>query len=113
MPELPGRDAILSQFNLLMEFLLEGTLTGSMQAGKFQLWEMDILLDVESCDLRGVVRRDALREYRNAVQAELQSGARLPIRFSEYLQRVKDTRARRKPAKPAFATPAHRRTRVR
>jgi hypothetical protein len=86
MPEFPGRDALLASFNLLMEELFQG----EMRRGKFQAWEIEILLDIESCDLRGSAKRRVLREYQDAVQTGLEKGARLPLKFSDYLE-VRDT----------------------
>jgi hypothetical protein len=75
--------AVLAQFSILMDELLR---TGLRRA-KFQQWEIDILLDIESCPLGDIAKRTALHEYENAVQSEMESGAPLPMRFSEFLQR--------------------------
>jgi hypothetical protein len=109
MSEFPDSDAILAQFNLLMGELLQG----GMRRGKFRPWEIDILLDIESCTLRGAARREVLCEYQNAAQAELQQGAHLPMRFSEYLERRQRSRAQRKPAEGASRAPIKPKTRVR
>jgi hypothetical protein len=112
MPEPPSRFAISTRFDLLVEFLLGGTVPESMRIGKFETWEMDILLDVEGHGLRRAARRDALLEYQRLVQADLKKGAQLPLRFSEYLERAQEARtqrqlahAQRKAPKAAAAGP--------
>jgi hypothetical protein len=83
MSDTSERDAILAQFNLLMAELLEG----EMRRGNFRPWEIDILLDIVSCNPCRSLKRRVLREYQNAVEAELKKGASLPLKFSEYLER--------------------------
>ena len=99
----PDTDATLANFNALMDELLR---TGIHRAN-FQPWEIDILLDIESCPLRAPAKRKVLREYQNAVQAELETGVHLPTRFSEFLQRRESPAAQRKPAKSALPAPAN------
>jgi hypothetical protein len=77
------RDAMLDQFNVLMGEILE---TGLRRA-RFRPWEIGILLDIEGSKLRGAARRAALRNYQDAVQTEFEKGARLPQKFSEFLER--------------------------
>ena len=88
MPECPDIDAIFTQFARLMGELLDG----SLRRGRFQSWEIDILLDIQSCSLHGSAQRQVLREYQKAVQAGLQEGERLPMRLSEYLKRREESR---------------------
>lgn len=109
MPQIHDSDAMLAQFSLLMGELL----CGRLRRSKFQPWEVEILLDVEACDLSDPDKREALSDYQNAVQAELERGARLPQRFSEYLERREPRRTQRKPAKRASHPPAKPGTRVR
>ena len=81
MIESPNRDDILAQFNILMSEVLEG----GTHRGLFQPWEIDILLDIESCKHRASTR--TLAQYQRVVQAELEEGVYPPMRFSEYLER--------------------------
>jgi hypothetical protein len=102
MPKLPDGDAILAQFNLLM-----GAVLGSgVRRSNYQPWEIEILLDIESCRLHGIDKRKVLSEYHNVVQAELEDGAQLPIRFAEYLARREQSRMQRKPANRVARTSA-------
>ena len=109
MPEIPDSNAVLVQFNLLMGELLQG----GMHRGKFRPWEIDLLLDIESCMLRGSDKRKLLFEYHNAVQAQLQEGADLPFRLSEYLEQWELNRIQRMPVKGTSRAPVKSKRRVR
>lgn len=79
---LPDSETVLAQFNRLMQELLRGT----MARNTFRPWEIDILLDIENCDLREGNKRELLRRYQKAVQRHMDRGARLPLKLSEYLE---------------------------
>lgn len=87
---LPDSETVLAQFNRLVQELLRGT----MNRNCFRPWEIEILLDIETCDLRDTSKREVLRRYQRAVQRHMERGARLPFKLSEYLdsQRVKRER---------------------
>ncbi len=87
---LPDSEAVLAQFNRLIGELLRG----NMNRNTFRPWEIDLLLDIESCNLREVSKREILRRYQKAVQRQMEKGARLPLKLSEYLEAVKVKRAR-------------------
>lgn len=86
---LPDSEAVLAQFNRLIQELLRG----NMHRNTFRPWEIELLLDIESCNLRESARRDTLRRYQKAVQRHMEKGARLPLKLSEYLDGVKAKRA--------------------
>ena len=86
---LPDSETVLAQFNRLIQELLRG----NMQRNTFRPWEIEILLDIEGCNLREVNKRDTLRRYQKAVQRHMEKGARLPLKLSEYLTAVKNKRA--------------------
>ena len=85
---LPDSETILAQFNRLIQELLRGT----MNRNCFRPWEIDLLLDIESCNLRESSKRETLRRYQKAVQRHMEKGARLPIKLSEYLDGQKTRR---------------------
>jgi len=60
---LPDSDAVLAQFNRLIQELLRG----SMNRNTFRPWEVELLLDIEACHLRDSSRRETLRRYQRAV----------------------------------------------
>src|ERR1700758_3778925 len=96
---LPDSDAVLAQFNRLIQELLRG----SMNRNTFRPWEVELLLDIEACNLRDSSRRETLRRYQRAVQRHMEKGARLPLKLSEYLEAVKTKR--NGPAATAAPTP--------
>jgi hypothetical protein len=86
---LPDSDAVLAQFNRLIQELLRG----NMHRNTFRPWEIELLLDIESCNLREASKRETLRRYQKAVQRQMEKGGRLPLKLSEYLEAVKSKRA--------------------
>ncbi len=74
-------EARLNRFNRLMQELIRGT----MSRNTFQPWEIQILLDIDACQLREPVKRETLRRYQKAVQRAMEKGASLPFCLSEYL----------------------------
>jgi hypothetical protein len=50
---------------------------------------VELLLDIEGCNLRDSSRRETLRRYQRAVQRHMEKGSRLPLKLSEYLDAVK------------------------
>jgi hypothetical protein len=82
---LPDSDAVLAQFNRLIQELLRG----NIHRNTFRPWEIELLLDIESCNLREASKRETLRRYQKAVQRHMEKGARLPLKLSEYLEAVK------------------------
>jgi hypothetical protein len=86
---LPDSEAVLAQFNRLIQELLRG----NMHRNTFRPWEVELLLDIESCSLRESAKRETLKRYQRAVQRQMEKGARLPLKLSEYLESVKAKRA--------------------
>jgi len=82
---LPDSDAVLAQFNRLIQELLRG----NIHRNTFRPWEIQLLLDIEGCNLREASKRETLRRYQKAVQRHMEKGARLPLKLSEYLEAVK------------------------
>ena len=87
---LPDSEAVLAQFNRLIQELLRG----NMQRNTFRPWEIELLLDIEGCSLRDSNKRDTLKRYQKAVQRHMEKGARLPLKLSEYLNAVKAKRTK-------------------
>ena len=86
---LPDSETVLAQFNRLIQELLRG----NMQRNTFRPWEIELLLDIEGCNLRESSKRDTLRRYQKAVQRHMEKGARLPLKLSEYLEGIKARRS--------------------
>jgi hypothetical protein len=97
------RGAVRADFHLLIEELL----TGTTQRCKFETWEIDILLDALNCDLGPPSKADAvLRQYRKAGQMQIEAGAPVPMKLSEFLA------LRREASRTASAAGMRRRRKV-
>ena len=84
------------------DHLIEELVAGKMQRGRFETWEVDILLDYLGCSLSRFSRPFVLRQYQQAVQRQLENGAALPMRLSEFLaSRAKAPAARSEGRSPA------------
>ncbi|MDP8981208.1 MAG: hypothetical protein M3O35_11515 [Acidobacteriota bacterium] len=84
MPQsVPDSEAVLHRFNRLMQELLRG----SMNRNTFHSWEIDILLDIEACNVKETTKRETLRRYQKAVQRSMEKGAPTPFPLSEYLEK--------------------------
>lgn len=82
-------EARLNRFNRLMQELIRG----NMNRNTFQPWEIEILLDIEACQIREPVKRETLRRYQKAVQRAMEKGAPTPLSLSEYLNGKKSVLA--------------------
>ena len=74
-------EIILAQFNRLLTEVLRG----NVGRNTFRRWEVDLLLDIQSCNLRDSGRRETLRRYQKAVQRSMDRGAAWPMKLSDYL----------------------------
>ena len=79
---VPDGDTLLAQFNRLMQEILRG----EMRRNTFREWEIQLLLDVEECDLRDASRREMLKRYQKAVQRHMERGGARPFKLSEYIE---------------------------
>ena len=99
----PDSDAILAQFNRLIQELLRG----NMRRNTFRPWEVELLLDIEGCSLRESAKREILKRYQKAVQRQMEKGAPLPLKLSEYLENVKSKKVAQAEAHAAPAAPTN------
>ena len=69
--------------------LIDDLLGPATPRSRFEPWEIEILLDIDSCNLPASSRRDTLlRKYQKAAKRRVQSGRPL-IKLSEYLDSMK------------------------
>jgi hypothetical protein len=81
-------EIVLNRFNRLIQELLRG----SMNRNTFRPFEIDILLDIEGCNLKDAGKKDILRRYQRAVQRTMEKGASSPMKLSEYLAGLKNNK---------------------
>jgi hypothetical protein len=91
-PHYQSADAMLAQFDRLIEELLAGT----MQRSLFQTWEVEILVDMVTCGISQSTRRTRiLRRYQETVRRHILDGAGVPMKLSQFLQAMKVPNGRR------------------
>lgn len=73
---------VLTRFNRLMRELEKGAVNRNC----FQPWEIELLIDMHSCELPARRRRETLRRYQKAFRRRIERGANEPLKLSEYLQ---------------------------
>ena len=82
----------IGQFNRLIQEIIQS----SLKRSTFQTWELELLLDLESCRIRRSAREDLLRRYQRAVQKQLGgSGNGAISRISDFLANERGKRAAR------------------
>ena len=52
----------------------------------FHRWEIELLLDLDQCGLRGSKRQRTIERYRRAVERQLERGGGRPLTLSEYIE---------------------------
>jgi len=90
-------EVMLNRFNRLMSEIFRGAIARNA----FQPWEVDILLDLEHCQLEPRRRLEILRQYQKAVERQMETGPGPPMKLSEYLE----FRARRREASGGMPGP--------
>ena len=83
-------EQVLGRFNRLMQDLFKETANRNC----FYPWEIELLLDIQSCNLRESSRRDVLRRYQKVVQRQLESGSTSLLKLSEFLEKERSRRVR-------------------
>lgn len=93
--DLVELELMLQRFHRLIAELMGGK-TGR---NSFLPWELDILLDLETCQFERRRRKDILRQYTRAVDRQMQHGPGPPMKLSEFLK-LRAERAANKPRPP-------------
>jgi hypothetical protein len=75
-------ELMLSRFNRLIGELLRGAIVRNT----FQPWEVEILMDMDTCGLEPRKRQEILRQYQKAVTRQMETGPGPPMKLSDYLQ---------------------------
>jgi hypothetical protein len=74
-------ELMLNRFRRLIGDLQRGTISRN----DFQPWEVEILLDISTCELDKRRRADILRQYQRAVEKQMETGPGPPMKLSEFL----------------------------
>jgi len=67
---------------------------GALGRNTFEPWEVDLLVDLQSCQLEPKRRRQLLKQYERAVERQMDTGPGPPMKLSDYLQ----SRSTRRPS---------------
>lgn len=87
--------------------LVQDIIGGSVRRNTFSQWELELLLDLQTCGIRKGSRSETLRRYIRAVQQHYAQGAVGPLRLSTFLDRENQkSRANAQPSRPAVAPEA-------
>ena len=73
---------MLNRFRRLIGDLIRGVIARTT----FQRWEVEILLDIETCQIERRRRLEMLRQYQRAVERQMAIGPGPPMKLSEFLQ---------------------------
>lgn len=80
--ELIERELTLNRFKRLIGEIVRG----GLGRNAFQPWEIEILLDLETCDLQSRRRSQILRQYERAVERQMETGDGPPMKLSRFLE---------------------------
>jgi hypothetical protein len=83
-------ELMLSRFRRLMSDVMRGLPSRNV----FQRWEVELLLDLDNCDLKRR-RIETLRSYQRAVEKRMEQQMAPPFTLSEFLRRRALRRQRR------------------
>ena len=99
--DLADLELMLNRFHRLIAELMGGK-TGR---NSFLPWELDILLDMETCQFERRRRKEILRQYQRAVAKQMQRGPGPPMKLSEFLRLRAERTASRPPRRQSRAAP--------
>ena len=75
-------ELMLNRFRRLIGELQRGSITRN----DFQPWEIELLLDIETCQFERRRKPELLRQYQKAVERQMELGGGPPMKLSEFLQ---------------------------
>jgi hypothetical protein len=79
--EITERELMLNRFRKLLSEITRGV----SSRNTFLPWEVEILLDLETCDVFARRRPETLRQYERAVERQLERGPGPPMKLSDFL----------------------------
>jgi len=80
-------EEIIEQELMLNRFrkLLGEVMRGALARNSFQPWEIEILMDLETCQINRRRRLEILRQYQRAVERQMNTTLGPPMKLSEFL----------------------------
>src|ERR1700733_13116032 len=78
--------------SIKLKRLIDEVIAGKVGRSRFDIWEMDLLLDMLASDLqtaRYATRLRVLRQYQESACRQLEEGFEVPLRLSQYLKSLK------------------------
>lgn len=72
---------MLGRFNRLMGELAHGVITRN----NFMPWEVELILDLQTCKLEPRRKAETMRQYQRAVERQMDYGPGPPMKLSEFL----------------------------
>jgi hypothetical protein len=79
--DLVERELMLNRFKRLMGEIMRRDSTRNA----FQPWEIEILMDFETCKLEARRRVEILNQYQRAVERQMETGPGPPMKLSQFL----------------------------
>ena len=79
--DLVEREIDLNRFKRLLGEIMRGELNRNA----FKAWEIEILMDLEACQLESRRRTEILRQYQRAVERQMEVGSGPPMKLSQFL----------------------------
>ena len=73
---------MLGRFNRLISELARGVITRN----SFAPWEIEIILDLQTCKLEPRRRSETMRQYQRAVERQMERGPGPPMKLSDFLK---------------------------
>lgn len=80
MADIPSERSDLTSFSQLVQELIGG----AVRRHVFTPWELELLLDLETCRVRKSARNELLKRYLRTVQQNFIEGASTPPRLSSF-----------------------------
>lgn len=87
-PNIHDIEVVHAQFNRLLNELIKG----NINRNTFQAWEIELMLDIQSCDFGDTPQKEMLKRYQKAVQRAYDKGAKMPMLLSEYISGLRSRR---------------------
>lgn len=72
--------------------LVRDIIGGAVRRNTFTQWELELLLDLQTCQIRKGSRPELLRRYVRAVQQHFAQGAMAPLRLAAFLDQENQRR---------------------